>query len=270
MPELSQKERVMEITEKLEKGIKDLFESDKYKAYLNCMSKFHNYSLNNTMLIAAQMPEATLVAGYNSWTKDHERYIKKGEKGIQIIAPYKFNVTEQIETESGPKEQEKEIKGFKVSYNFETRKKRIKKHKGIKGLYIRYCYELGTLPKYRQNYVLVKDVYRDDLLKLHNISAESKLLVENNISSDADLAALKESLQSEIDSLIEQRNTCRKEVRRKGNSQEQIVFYECKRETLTKAIKQIRRNMCLCESIEKRSKEIGKKLEKKEREIKGR
>lgn len=120
MPELSQKERVMEITEKLEKGIKDLFESDKYKAYLNCMSKFHNYSLNNTMLIAAQMPEATLVAGYNSWTKDHERYVKKGEKGIQIIAPYKFNVTEQIETESGPKEQEKEIKGFKVSYVFDV------------------------------------------------------------------------------------------------------------------------------------------------------
>lgn len=82
-----EKKPIQEILEKLESGIHSLMESDKYKAYLKCMSKFHNYSFNNTILIAMQMPEATFVAGYKSWEKKFKRQVKKGEKGIRIIAP---------------------------------------------------------------------------------------------------------------------------------------------------------------------------------------
>ena len=67
----TQKERIKEITEQLEAGVAAVFESDAYKAYLNCMSKFHNYSLNNTLLIALQRPDAQLCASYSSWQRDH-------------------------------------------------------------------------------------------------------------------------------------------------------------------------------------------------------
>ena len=77
----TQKERIKEITEQLEAGVAAVFESDAYKAYLNCMSKFHNYSLNNTLLIALQRPDAQLCASYSSWQRDHGRQVRKGEKG---------------------------------------------------------------------------------------------------------------------------------------------------------------------------------------------
>ena len=78
---------VKEITEKLEQGLKDLFQSDAYRKYLTTMSKFHDYSFNNTLLIAMQKPDATLVAGFHTWQKEFERHVKKGAKGIRIIAP---------------------------------------------------------------------------------------------------------------------------------------------------------------------------------------
>lgn len=76
-----------DIMDTLEKGVTDLFESDRYKQYLDTLSKFHSYSLNNTILIAMQKPDATLVAGYNAWQKSFKRFVKKGEKAIKIIAP---------------------------------------------------------------------------------------------------------------------------------------------------------------------------------------
>lgn len=82
-----EKQKVKEITDKLEEGLKELFESEKYKSYLSTMSKFHNYSFNNTLLIAMQKPEATLVAGYKAWQKNFERHVNKGEKAIRILAP---------------------------------------------------------------------------------------------------------------------------------------------------------------------------------------
>ena len=72
------KNPIKEITDKLEKGIAELFESEKYKTYLNTMSKFHNYSFNNTLLIALQKPDATYVAGFDSWKKNFERHVNKG------------------------------------------------------------------------------------------------------------------------------------------------------------------------------------------------
>lgn len=92
MAENKQQQEIKEITDKLEQGVKELFESEKYKVFLHTMSKFHNYSLNNTMLIAMQMPEATLVAGYEAWKKNHERHVVKGEKGIRIFAPAPYKV----------------------------------------------------------------------------------------------------------------------------------------------------------------------------------
>lgn len=93
----TEKQKVQEITEKLEQGIKEIFESEKYKTYLNTMSKFHNYSFNNTMLIAMQKPDATLVAGFKAQQKNFDRYVKKGEKGIRILAPAPYKIKEEQE-----------------------------------------------------------------------------------------------------------------------------------------------------------------------------
>ena len=91
------RERLQEITAGIEQGINELFESEKYMRYLSVMSKFHRYSVNNTMLIYMQRPDATLVAGYNKWKNQFSRHVKRGEHGITIIAPtpYKKKIEEQ-------------------------------------------------------------------------------------------------------------------------------------------------------------------------------
>ncbi len=88
---------VAEITAELERGIEALMDSQHYREYLHVMSKFRNYSLNNTILIAMQRPDATLVHGYRAWQTDFKRHVKKGEKGIQIIAPTPIKVTSEKE-----------------------------------------------------------------------------------------------------------------------------------------------------------------------------
>ena len=90
------RERLQEITAGIEQGIKELFESEKYMRYLSVMSRFHRYSVNNTMLIYMQRPDATLVAGFQKWKNQFERHVKKGEHGITIIAPtpYKKKIEE--------------------------------------------------------------------------------------------------------------------------------------------------------------------------------
>lgn len=127
------KEEMAAITEKLESGVRDLFESSSYKAYLKTMSKFHHYSLNNTLLIAMQCPGASLVAGYKSWQKDHGRYVKKGEKGIRIIAPapYKTIVEQDVidrstherilDAQGNPMKETVEVEraGFRISTVFD-------------------------------------------------------------------------------------------------------------------------------------------------------
>ena len=115
----TQKERIKEITEQLEAGVTAVFESDAYKAYLKCMSKFHNYSLNNTLLIALQRPNASLVCGYQAWKKDHGRQVRKGEKGIKIIAPCKYKVELEEKDDDG-NQKIAEYTGFKVATVFEV------------------------------------------------------------------------------------------------------------------------------------------------------
>lgn len=92
----SSKDRLREITAGIEEGIKQLFDSEKYAQYLQTMSRFHRYSVNNVMLIHSQKPNATRVAGFNKWRDDFGRHVKRGEKGIQIIAPifYKKKIEE--------------------------------------------------------------------------------------------------------------------------------------------------------------------------------
>ncbi len=92
---ITEKQKVKEITDKLEEGLKELFESEKYKNYLSTMSKFHNYSFNNTLLIALQRPDASLVAGYQAWQKNFNRHVKRGEKGIRILAPAPYKIKEE-------------------------------------------------------------------------------------------------------------------------------------------------------------------------------
>ena len=91
----TEKQRVQELTDKLEQGLQDLFNSDSYCNYLSTMSKFHNYSFNNTLLIAMQKPDATLVAGYKAWQKNFERHVNKGEKAIRILAPAPYKIKEE-------------------------------------------------------------------------------------------------------------------------------------------------------------------------------
>lgn len=93
----SQFDRVKEITNQLEEGIANLFESDAFKQYLTTLSKFHNYSLNNTLLIAMQKPDATLVAGYTAWQKQFGRQVQKGEKAIKILAPAPYKKKVNVE-----------------------------------------------------------------------------------------------------------------------------------------------------------------------------
>ena len=117
----SAKDRIKEITADIEQGIMELFESDRYRKYLSTMSRFHKYSLNNVMLIHSQMPDATLVAGFNKWKNSFGRHVKKGEKGIQILAPtpYKIKVEKEkldpdtklpvIDENGNPVTEEKEV-----------------------------------------------------------------------------------------------------------------------------------------------------------------
>ncbi|EHF06670.1 hypothetical protein HMPREF1020_01384 [Clostridium sp. 7_3_54FAA] len=88
-------ERMKEITDRLETGTQELFESERYKAYLTTMSKFHSYSFNNTLLIAMQGGQ--LVAGYNKWRDDFHRNVKKGEKAIKILAPAPFKAKKEVQ-----------------------------------------------------------------------------------------------------------------------------------------------------------------------------
>ncbi|KJF61746.1 antirestriction protein ArdA [Clostridioides difficile] len=90
-------EKLKEITDRLEQGITELFDSERYREYLKVMSKFHNYSFNNTLLIAMQKPDASLVAGFSAWKNNFGRNVMKGQKGIKIIAPSPFKIRQEVE-----------------------------------------------------------------------------------------------------------------------------------------------------------------------------
>ena len=117
--------KVKEITAQLEAGVKDLFHSERYQDYLKAMSKFHDYSLNNTLLIVMQKPDASLVAGFNKWRDEFERHVKRGEKGIKILAPAPYKIKkeqEKLDPDGKPVTEQKEITvpAFKVVSVFDV------------------------------------------------------------------------------------------------------------------------------------------------------
>jgi len=126
------RDKLTEITGKLEAGIKGVFESEQYKTYLNTFSKFHNYSLNNCLLIAMQKPDASHVGGFNFWRDEMKRPVMKGEKGIKIIAPSPFKAKKLVDAvDAGGKpvfkdgkrvkeEQEITVPAFKVTTVFDV------------------------------------------------------------------------------------------------------------------------------------------------------
>ena len=95
MEKKTMKEKMKELTDRLEQGVKEVFESGAYENYLKVMSKFHRYSYRNSVLIWMQNPDATHVAGYDSWKNDFHRYVKKGEKGIRIFAPTEYKIQKE-------------------------------------------------------------------------------------------------------------------------------------------------------------------------------
>jgi len=122
-------DKLKEITEYLENGIKELFDSDKYKNYLKVMSKFHNYSFNNSILIAMQKPDASYVAGFTSWEKNFERTPIKGQKGIKIIAPSPIKVQKKVlKIDPNTNEPMKDKNGDTI---YETRDVEIPKYKVV-------------------------------------------------------------------------------------------------------------------------------------------
>lgn len=104
----SRTDKIKQITDKLEQGVKDVF-TDNFINYLQVISKFHNYSFNNTLLIAMQKPDATLVAGYKSWQTKFKRQVRKGESAIRILAPIPCKMKKEVALQDGTME-EQEIK----------------------------------------------------------------------------------------------------------------------------------------------------------------
>ena len=142
-------DKMQELMEKLEQGVKDVFRSDQYKEYLTVMSKFYNYSFNNVLLIAMQKPDASLVAGFSAWKNHFGRHVRKGEKGIKILAPISRKVKIEEKEEGGAKasgaeedpDKEKKtrnvITGFKVVSVFDisqTEGKELPEYYGAKEL----------------------------------------------------------------------------------------------------------------------------------------
>ena len=130
---ISREERMSEIQQKLENGVRDIFESDKYKEYISTMSKFPSYSINNCILIVSQYPHASFVCGYRKWQSDFNRVVNKNERGIMIIAPvkYKADVDEVVYDENNHPEKDangdqvmekvqREFQAFRPAYVFDV------------------------------------------------------------------------------------------------------------------------------------------------------
>lgn len=117
----TKKDSLEEITKKLEQGVKEVFTSERYAKYLAFVAQFYDYSVNNSILIWAQMPHASLVAGFKAWQTKFNRNVKKGEKGIQIFAPCPHKKMEKVKDENG-NEVEKEIHytTFRATYVFDV------------------------------------------------------------------------------------------------------------------------------------------------------
>ena len=152
-------------------------------------------------------------------------------------------------------------------YRLPKRIHKIRKRGGLQGLYLHYCYLLGYLPKYRQNPKKVYYLYRDDLIKLRSISAEARFLAENQIESKEQLAAKKTGNEKLIESLQTKRCELRNMLRHVGMSEKEKKEIREKIAAISLQMKQFRREIHLCDSIERRTEVITERIRTGEREI---
>ncbi len=160
--------------------------------------------------------------------------------------------------------QEKQKQRYR--YKLPTREQKIRKIKGLKGLYLLYCYKLGYLPKYRMSAKQVHYLYRDDLLKMEQISAEAKLLVRENISTEQELEVYKERVQERLQSRLGERRTLQNLNRRVGAVDSEIEKRKEEIGKINEELKGLRKELRLCRSIESRSKTMEEKIEQEEQE----
>lgn len=223
---------VKEITEKLEQGLRDLFNSGKYKTYLTTMSKFHNYSFNNTLLIAMQRPDASLVAGYGAWQKNFDRHVKKGAKGIKIISPVKIKV--EVDDDKAEKEGAKktvEVTKFKVSTVFDVSDTEGKElpSLGVNQL-------SGQVEKFHQLTKALEKIskvpieYRDiqGEAKGFYSNRENKIVVQKNMTQVQTLKTLTHELaHSMLHSKVAENEGANKDRRTKEVEAESVAFTVC-------------------------------------------
>lgn len=173
------KERLKEITDGIEQGIKEVFESDRYKNYLETMSRFHNYSLNNTMLIYMQKPDATLVAGFNKWKDKFERTVMQGQKGIKIIAPTPYK--KKIEQEKIDPETKAVICDANGEPIMETKTVKIPMYKPVTVFDVSQTFgkELPKLAKTLHGNVKDYELLKEAIVASAPVPVEFKPLAEN-------------------------------------------------------------------------------------------
>lgn len=160
--------------------------------------------------------------------------------------------------------QEKQKQRYR--YKLPTREQKIRKIKGLKGLYLLYCYKLGYLPKYRMSAKQVHYLYRDDLLKMEQISAEAKLLVRENISTEQELEVYKERVQERLQSRLGERRTLQNLNRRVGTTEAEVEKRKEEIAKINEELKGLRKELRLCRGIESRSKTMEEKIEQEEQE----
>lgn len=156
----------------------------------------------------------------------------------------------------------------RMQYRLPTRKDKIQKKSGLQRLYLYYCYLLGYLPKYQQSAKRIHYLYRDDLLKLKNLSDEAKFLVLNNVNTLEDLLQMRSGLERKISELCTERNEYRNMIRRIGTPAEGKEALREQIAEIGRDLKSCRRQICLCDSILSRTAELEKKIEAAEKELK--
>ena len=223
---------VKEITEKLEEGLRDLFNSEKYKNYLTTMSKFHNYSFNNTLLISMQRPDASLVAGYGAWQKNFDRHVKKGAKGIKIISPVKIKM--EVDDDKAEKEGTKktvEVTKFKVSTVFDVSDTEGKELPSIGVNQLS-----GQVEKFHQLTKAIEEIakvpieYRDiqGEAKGFYSNRDNKIVVQKNMTQVQTLKTLTHELaHSMLHSKVSENEGANKDRRTKEVEAESVAFTVC-------------------------------------------
>lgn len=152
------------------------------------------------------------------------------------------------------------------AYRLPTREDKIKKIGGLKGLYLHYCYKLGYLPKYHQSPARVYYLYRDDLLKMEQISKEARLLVRENISTKEELQQYKEEVERKIDTVVLQRSALRNLLRHKEKPEEEKLSIRNEIAGLSETLKELRKEIRMCDSIAERSEKMAETMRREELE----